>query len=51
MPMRELRSGDLVDYVGTVEVSLPDTLHFDLRIVLPDGTATSLQFNREFFPQ
>lgn len=51
MPMRELRSGDLVDYVGTVEVSLPDTLNFDVGLVLPDGTTSALQFDREFFPQ
>src|SRR3970282_1176830 len=51
MPMRELRSDDLVDYVGTVEVSLPDTLRFDLSIVLPDGKTSTMQFNREFYPQ
>lgn len=51
MPMRELRSGELVDYVGTVEVSLPDTLRFDLSIVLPDGRTSTMQFNREFHPQ
>ena len=31
--LRELRSDDLLDYVGTVETSLPDTLRFDLTIV------------------
>jgi hypothetical protein len=47
--MRELRSGELLDYVGTVQTTLPDTLRFDIRIVDDDGKATSLQFSREFF--
>ena len=49
--MRELRSGDLLDYVGTVDVSLPDTLRFDLDIVREDGARSTMQFSREFYPR
>lgn len=46
--MRELRSGGLLDYVGTLEVSLPDTLRFDLEIVREDGKRSTMQFTRDF---
>ena len=49
--MRELRVGDLLDYVGTVETTLPDTLRFDVTIVPEGGASSSMQFTREFFPQ
>lgn len=57
--MRELRSGDpgagpgqtLVDYVGTVATTLPDTLRFDVRVVRAGGEVSTLRFEREFFPQ
>ncbi len=56
--MRELRTSDpgaasgqmLLDYIGTVETSLPDTLRFDLSIVRAGGARSTMQFNREFFP-
>ena len=51
LAMRELRVGDLVDYVGTVKTSLPDTLRFDVTIVAEGGARSSMQFTREFFPQ
>lgn len=51
LPMRELRSGDLLDYIGTVDVSAPDTLRFDLQIVREGGKVSSMQFTREFHPQ
>lgn len=51
VPMRELRSGDLLDYVGTLKVSAPDTLRFDLRIVREGGQVSNMQFTREFHPQ
>lgn len=44
--LRELRSGDLLDYVGMVEIDPPDTLRFDVRIVV-DGATSTLQFTRE----
>lgn len=49
--MRELHSGDLVDYVGTVAVALPDTLTFDLEIKREGLPTSTMQFSREFFPQ
>jgi hypothetical protein len=57
--LRELRSGDpstgsgqvLLDYVGTVETSLPDTLRFDVTIVREGGATSTMQFSREFYPQ
>ena len=51
LAMRELRSGELLDYVGTVEVTLPDTLRFDLTIVREGGARSTMQFNREFYPR
>jgi hypothetical protein len=48
--MRELRSGDLLDYIGTVEVDLPDTLRFDVAVTRAGGATSTLQFNREFHP-
>lgn len=57
--LRELRSGDpstgsgqdLLDYVGTVETSLPDTLRFDINIVREGGASSTMQFSREFYPR
>lgn len=49
--MRELRSGDLLDYVGTVEIAMPDTLRFDLTIVRDGGATSTMQFSREFYPR
>ena len=46
--LRELTSESLVDYLGIVPVTLPDTLKFDLDITLDDGARTTLQFTREF---
>jgi hypothetical protein len=49
--LRELRSGDLLDYVGTVEAGLPDTLRFDINIVREGGASSTMQFSREFYPR
>ena len=49
--MRELHAGDLVDYVGTVQVSLPDTLAFDVVIEREGKPDSTMQFSREFLPQ
>ncbi|MFC5569730.1 DUF4426 domain-containing protein [Lysobacter yangpyeongensis] len=57
--LRELRSGDptsgsgaeLLDYIGTLDTDLPDTLRFELMVVPEGGTATPLQFSREFYRQ
>ena len=50
MVMRELRAGELLDYVGTVQATLPDTLRFDVKIVREGGATSSMQFSREFYP-
>lgn len=49
--LRELRSGELLDYVGTVETSLPETLRFDVTVVRGDGGSSTLRFSREFYPR
>lgn len=49
--MRELRTGELLDYIGTVETSLPETLRFDVTVVREDGASSTLRFNREFYPR
>lgn len=46
--MRELRAGELVDYIGIVDVSPPDTLSFDLKIVREGGATSLMQFSRDF---
>ena len=56
--MRELRTSDpgagpgqgLLDYVGTFQTSLPDTLRLDLIIVREAGASSTMQITREFFP-
>ena len=49
--MRELRSGDLLDYIGTIEIELPDTLRFDVVVTRTGGATSTIQFNREFYPR
>lgn len=49
--MRESRADGLIDYIGTVETSLPDTLRFDLQINAEGAGPATLRFSREFFPQ
>lgn len=48
LAMREIRSGDYIDYVGTTTVSPPDTLRFDLEIVRAGGARSTMTFSREF---
>lgn len=52
--MRDLRIGDpesVANYIGTVEVALPETLRFDVKAVRDGKAIATLQFNREFYPQ
>ena len=49
--MRELRSGDLLDYAGTTAVDLPDTLRFEVVVTREGGATSTVQFNREFHPR
>ncbi|TWI09448.1 DUF4426 domain-containing protein [Aerolutibacter ruishenii] len=51
IPMRELRTGDLLDYVGTTDIDLPDTVRFELAIVREGGAQSTMQFSREFYPR
>ncbi|WP_187775723.1 DUF4426 domain-containing protein [Luteimonas suaedae] len=59
LELREVRSGDdgadpeqaLLDYVGIVRVTPPDTLRFDLEIVTGDGVRSELRFSRDVYPQ
>lgn len=51
IPMRELRTGELLDYVGTAEIDLPDTVRFELTIVREGGAQSTMQFSREFYPR
>lgn len=50
VPLREVRSGDLVDRVGTVEIAPPESLRFDVTVNYGSATST-LQFTRDFFPR
>ncbi|WP_342315949.1 DUF4426 domain-containing protein [Lysobacter sp. FW306-1B-D06B] len=49
--MRELRSGDLLDYVGTIDISPPDTVRFDVTVVREGGATSQMQFTRDFYPR
>jgi len=57
--MREVRTGDpasggghvLIDYIGTFETALPETLRFDVKAVRDGRAVATLQFNREFYPR
>lgn len=48
LTLREIRSGDYVDYVATTEVSAPDTLTFDLKVVREGGATSNMRFSRDF---
>ena len=48
--MRELRSNGLLDYIGTVDIELPDTLRFDVVVTRTGGATSTMQFTREFYP-
>lgn len=46
--MRELRTGDYIDYVGTATVTPPDTLRFDVEIEREGGARSTMTFSRDF---
>lgn len=48
--LREVQTGELVDYVGTANLSPPDTLTFDLKIVREGAAASEMRFSRDFEP-
>ena len=41
---------DTVDYVGTIETTLPDTLHFTV-VAKRGGATATVEVNRDFYPQ
>lgn len=48
--LRELRVGELVDRVGTVEIAPPESLRFELSIRYGNATST-MDFSRDFYPR
>ena len=55
LALRELRmqaGGEtLVDHVGVLDVSLPETLSFDIEVVPRGGNVITMQFTRDFVPR
>lgn len=49
--LREIRTGELVDYVGTMRMTPPETLRFELEAEHAAGTPSRLAFSRDFYPQ
>jgi len=54
LPLREVRVAQpgtpTIDYVGTVDVTLPDTLRFAIAATR-NGSKTIVQLSRDFYPQ
>ena len=49
--MREIRVDGFIDYVGSVHVTPPDTLAFEVSVQREDADATDvLRFSRDLFP-
>ena len=48
--LREIRSGGFIDYAGSVRISPPETLRFDLAIDRDGAVPATLVFSRDFFP-
>jgi len=44
---REVIAG-LVDHVGTIEVTLPATLRFEVTVTTPQGDTRTMEFSRDF---
>ncbi|GAB3342774.1 hypothetical protein GCM10027359_23200 [Marilutibacter aestuarii] len=51
LELRRIDNGTLIDYVGTARVAPPDSLRFDVDVVLEDGRRTRLRFSRDIFPE
>ena len=47
LPMREVRTGELVDHVGTFKVTPPDTLTFDVKVARDGKQVATLALTRE----
>jgi Domain of unknown function (DUF4426) len=48
--MREMRIGELTDYIGTAQMSPPETLRFDLKIMREGAATSTMTFSRDFEP-
>lgn len=48
--MREMRVGELTDYIGTARMSPPETLRFDVKIMREGAAASTMTFSRDFEP-
>ena len=48
--IREIRTGELVDYAGTVRVTPPETLRFELEAEHAAGAPSGLSFSRDLYP-
>ncbi|TZF90325.1 DUF4426 domain-containing protein [Cognatilysobacter lacus] len=48
--LHQVKVDGLVDYVGTVDISPPDSLRFDVALAYESATST-MQFTREFYPR
>ncbi|MGY3265372.1 DUF4426 domain-containing protein [Lysobacter sp. HA35] len=48
--LREVRVGDLVDHVGTVDIAPPEALKFDVTVRYGSATST-MSFTRDVFPR
>ncbi len=49
--LREIRSGDFVDYIGTTRAIAPETLRFDVSAQAADAAPLTLDFTRDFLPR
>lgn len=50
LELKEVLAAGLVDYVGTVEADIPDTLRFDIKVTTPDGATQAMQLTRDVAP-
>ena len=46
--MREMRIGELTDHIGTAQMSPPETLRFDLKIMREGAARSTMTFSRDF---
>ena len=46
----EKSNADIVDYIGTVDATLPDTLRFTV-VAKRGGATTTVEVSRDFYPQ
>lgn len=47
LELTQATANGLVDYVGTVQTAVPDTLRFDIRVTTPAGASETVALTRE----